>query len=118
MKFKFYLPILILLFSVNAFALLKIPEGVFVLDGKILVQQGNVYLAINYKTNAESRIKLLGRVPNELLSQIGSNASIKIKVTKSFYSLWGEAEFVEFVKYIDPFEAPVVYNDERGLPKK
>lgn len=117
MRYNIFFATIALFISVNAFALLKFPEGTFVLEGKILVHKNDVYLAVNHTSNSESRIKLTGTIPKELTSQSGSNASIKIKIVKPFFSYWVEAEFVELKKYLDPFEVPAVYNDERELPK-
>lgn len=118
MKYKIFIPvILVLFFSASAFALLRFPEGTFVLEGKLLVHKNEISLAVNHKSNSESRIKLKGSIPKELYSQNGSNASIKIKIEKSFFSYWGEADFVELKKYLDPFEASATYEDERSLPK-
>lgn len=108
---------MVLFFSIDAFALLKFPKGTFVLEGKILVHKNKVYLAVNHTSNSESRIMLTGTIPKELFSQSGSNASVKIRIAKPFFSYWGEAEFVELKKYLDPFETPATYNDERQLPK-
>jgi hypothetical protein len=105
------------LISINAFALLNFPEGTFVLDGKVLVDNNDAYLAVNYKSNSEIRIKLTGSIPKELMSQGGSNASIRVKIAKPFFSTKGEAQFVELKRYLDPFEAPAIYNDENELPK-
>ena len=90
--------------------------GVFVLQGKIMVHQGDVYLAVNYKSNSETRIKLHGKLPKDIYSQSGSNTAIKMRINKSFMSYWGEAEFIEIKNYLDPFETPLVYHDERELP--
>lgn len=117
MRYKLFLTTIALFFSVNAFALLRFPEGVFVLEGKILVHKNEIYLAVNHPSNSESRIKLTGTIPKELYSQSGSNASVKIRIVKPFFSFWGEAEFVELKKYLDPFETSAVYNDEKNLPR-
>lgn len=113
MRYNIFCVIIVLFTSANAFALLKFPKGTFVLEGKILVHKNDVYLAVNHKSNSESKIKLTGLIPKELTSQSGSNASIKIKIVKPFISYWGEAEFVEVNKYLDPFEVPTVYSDEK-----
>ncbi|MEK6627495.1 MAG: hypothetical protein AABY53_02625 [Bdellovibrionota bacterium] len=114
-NFIFYL--IVLLFALNAVALLDFPTGNFVLEGKIVVKKTDVYLAINHKSTSESQIKLSGTVPKELLSQHGSNAAIKIKITKPFMSNLGEAEFMELKKYLDPFTIPAKYDDDKALPQ-
>ena len=102
----------------NALALLKFSPGVFVLEGKVLVDQDQVFLAVNQASNSESIIKLNGPVPKELLKQNGSNAAIKLKITKSFFSRRGEAQFISLKKYLSPFDAPLLYQDERSLPRE
>jgi hypothetical protein len=118
MKSKIFFLFILALYSFNTYALLKFPEGVFILEGKIMVLENDIFLAVNYKTNSETRIKLEGPVPKELFSQNGSNASIEIKIIKPINSYLGKANFIELKKYLDPFIAPAIYNDERKLPKK
>lgn len=108
---------MIALSSFNTYALLKFPEGKFILEGKIMVLESEIFLAVNYKTNSETRIKLEGIVPKELFSQNGSNASVEINIIKPIHSSLGKANFIAIKKYLDPFDIPKIYNDERQLPK-
>jgi len=97
---------------------LRFPKGTFILEGKIWAHEGQIYLVVNHKSNSETRIKLKGSYPKELFTQSGSNASIKLKIEESFFSIWGESEFIKLNRYLDPFEKPTVYNDEQKLPKE
>lgn len=115
MQFNVIVTTFLLFASVNAFALLQFPQRILILEGKILIHEGEAYIAVNYKSNSETRIRLTGTIPKELFSQGGSNVVLKVNVTREFKSALGAGELISIVRFLDPFESPKVYNNERDL---
>lgn len=97
---------------IQAFALLHFESRPYSLQGKVVIQENAPHFAINYKGESQTLFRLHGELPPSYLTQNGRNAELVIKPRKLGHHSKNEADLVEFIRYLIPFEAVKTYQQK------
>lgn len=114
---KFIFSLLLLLGVTNVSALTKFPAGTCEFEGHIFKPNGsNIWaFVVNPNTNSSTIFYFPRTSEIKGLKESGQNRIVRIKINKETFSSIGEAEFIEVVDMVNPYERIKFYINDRDV---
>lgn len=111
--------ILAVFFVLPSMALTRFPKGTCKLEGLLIkdTKAPDWYFIVNPSTEAETRFKLKTFSPAKGINENGQYIEAVIEIPTSTFSTYGEAEFKNISKQLNPYEPVKLYNTKKDAAK-
>lgn len=103
------------LYSTSAVAWLAIPAGQWKLQGRLVFIKKKPVLLVNFQSNSELQIELLGDTQALKKEWAQSDVEVQVQFLDSPAKSVHQGQLVQFIKRIDPFEKPKVYTSKEDF---